>query len=109
LCASVVVIRDVLAASARDVSEAVEAAASAFAADAGGFSQMEIVLCGWNEDIESILQVENYSWVLTTDPSERLQTNSLVHSRVGTPRPLKDRRVTNGLADARRTVHPCKH
>jgi hypothetical protein len=46
LCASVVVIRDVLAASARDVSEAVEAAASAFAADAGGFSQMEIVLCG---------------------------------------------------------------
>ena len=61
-------IRDVLAASARDVSEAVEAAASAFAADAGGFSQMEIVLCGWNEDIESILQVENYSWVLVTDP-----------------------------------------
>jgi hypothetical protein len=46
LCASVVVIRDVLAASARDVSEAVEATASAFAADAGGFSQMEIVLCG---------------------------------------------------------------
>ena len=32
-----------------------------------------------------------------------------VHSRVGTPRPVKDRRVTNGLADARRTVHPCKH
>ena len=29
---------------------------------------MEIVLCGWNEDIESILQVENYSWVLVTDP-----------------------------------------
>jgi hypothetical protein len=46
-----VVIRDVLAASARDVREAVEAAASVFAADAGGFSQMEIVLCGWNEDI----------------------------------------------------------
>ena len=102
-------IRDVLAASARDVSEAVEAAASAFPADAGGFSQMEIVLCGWNEDIESILQVENYSWVLTTDPSERLQANSSVHSRVGTPRPVKDRRVTNGRPDARRTVHPCKH
>ena len=61
-------IRDVLAASARDVSEAVETAASAFAADAGGFSQIETVLCGWNEDIESILQVENYSWVLVTDP-----------------------------------------
>ena len=71
-----VVIRDVLAARARDVGEAVEAAASAFAADAGGFSQMEIVLCGWNEDIESVLHVENYSWVLMTDPWERLQANS---------------------------------
>ncbi|UPJ46381.1 hypothetical protein IVB30_23845 [Bradyrhizobium sp. 200] len=71
-----VVIRDVLAASARDVAEAVEAAASAFAADAGGFSQMEIVLCGWNEDIESVLHIEDYSWVLMTDPSERLQANS---------------------------------
>jgi hypothetical protein len=71
-----VVIRDVLAASARDVGEAVEAAASAFAADSGGFSQMEIVLCGWNEDIESVLNIENYSWVLMTDPWERLQANS---------------------------------
>lgn len=71
-----VVIRDVLAASARDVGEAVEAAASAFPADAGGFSQMEIVLCGWNEDIESVLQIENYSWVLMTYPWERLQANS---------------------------------
>ena len=71
-----VVIRGVLAASARDVGEAVEAAASAFAADAGGFSQMEIVLCGWNEDIESVLQIENYSWVLMTDPWERLQANA---------------------------------
>jgi hypothetical protein len=70
------VIRDVLAASARDVGEAVEAAALAFAADAGGFSQMEIVLCGWNEDIESVLQIENYSWVLMTDPSERLRANA---------------------------------
>ena len=71
-----VVIRDVLAASARDVGEAVEAAASAFAVDAGGFSQMEIVLCGWKEDIESVLQIEDYSWVLMIDPSERLQANS---------------------------------
>ncbi|HVQ68287.1 MAG TPA: hypothetical protein VMT08_12385 [Bradyrhizobium sp.] len=71
-----VVIRDVLAASARDVGEAVEAAASAFAVDTGGFSQMEIVLCGWNEDIESVLNIENYSWVLMTDPWERLQANS---------------------------------
>jgi hypothetical protein len=71
-----VVIRDVLAASARDVGEAVEAAASAFAADSGGFSQMEIVLCGWNEDIESVLNIESYSWVVMTDPWERLQANS---------------------------------
>ena len=70
------VIRDVLAASARDVGEVVEAAAWAFAVDAGGFSQMEIMLCGWNEDIESVLNVENYSWVLMTDPWERLQANS---------------------------------
>lgn len=71
-----VVIRDVLAASARDVGEAVEAAASAFAVDTGGFSQMEIVLCGWNEDIESVLHIENYSWVLMTDPWGRLQADS---------------------------------
>jgi hypothetical protein len=71
-----VVIRNVLAASARDVGEAVEAAASAFAADDGGFSQMEIVLCGWNEDIESVLNIESYSWVVMTDPWERLQANS---------------------------------
>lgn len=71
-----VVIRDVLCASARDVGEAVEAAASAFAADPGDFSQMEIVLCGWGEDVEAVLQVEDYSWVLMTDPSERLQAGS---------------------------------
>lgn len=71
-----VVMRDVLAASARDVGEAMEAAASAFAADPGEFSQMEIVLCGWDEDIESVLQVECYSWVLMTNPSERLQAGS---------------------------------
>lgn len=71
-----VVIRDVLAASARDVGQAVGAAASAFAADDGGFSQMEIVLCGWNEDIKSVLHIENYSWVLVTDPWERLQANA---------------------------------
>jgi hypothetical protein len=71
-----VVISDVLAASARDVGEAVEAAASAFAADSGGFSQLEIVLCGWNEDIESVLNIGSYSWVVMTDPWERLQANS---------------------------------
>jgi hypothetical protein len=71
-----VVIRDVLAAGTQDVGAAIEATAAAFAADPGGFSQMEIVLCGWNEDIESVLRIEDYSWVLMTDPSERLQLNS---------------------------------
>ena len=58
--------------------------------------------------ISSVLQVENYSWVLMTDRSERLQANSSVHSRVGTLRPVKGRLVTNGLANA--PAHgPCKH
>jgi hypothetical protein len=101
------VIRDVLAASARDVSEAVEAAASAFAADAGGFSQMEIVLCGWNEDIESILQVENYSWVLVTDPvgaaaDELFGSLSRRDAKAG-------QRSVGYAGGCRRTVHPCKH
>ncbi|XSC47401.1 hypothetical protein ACF1BQ_019050 [Bradyrhizobium sp. RDT10] len=71
-----VVIRDLLAASTQDVGEAVEAAASAFAADCGGFSQMEIVLCCWNEHLESILQIEHSSSVLITDASERLRPDS---------------------------------
>lgn len=68
-----VLIRDVLAASAADTAASIEAAASAFAADSGGFAQMEVVLCGWNEDIDSVLQIEDHSWVLISDPSERVQ------------------------------------
>jgi hypothetical protein len=71
-----VVIRDVLAAGTPDVGEAVEAAASAFAADCGGFSQMEIVLCCRNPDLEFILQIVHSSWVLITDASERLRSDS---------------------------------
>ncbi|HEY8337984.1 MAG TPA: hypothetical protein VIQ05_29680, partial [Tardiphaga sp.] len=65
-----------LAASAGDVSAAVEAAARAFAADPGGFSQMEVVLCAWDDEVDQVMQVEDYSWVLMTDASERLQAHS---------------------------------
>lgn len=73
-----VVIRDVLGAAAADVGQAVEATTSAFSANSGGFSQMEIVLCGWNEDVDSVLQIEDYSWVLMTDASERLNEQSFL-------------------------------
>ncbi len=68
-----VVVRDTLQASATDVRGSIEAAATAFAADSGGFSQMEIVLCGWSEDIEAVLQIEDHSSVVMTDPARRLQ------------------------------------
>ncbi|UPJ46401.1 hypothetical protein IVB30_23960 [Bradyrhizobium sp. 200] len=71
-----VVIRDLLAASTQDVGEAVEAAASAFAADCGGYSQMEIVLCCWNEHLESVLQIERSPSLLITNALERLRPDS---------------------------------
>lgn len=82
-----VLIRDVLAASARDVGAAVEAAAAAFTADCGGFSQMEIVLCAWNEDVEAVLQIEDHSWVLMTDASERLRPDSFRALKQRHPKP----------------------
>ncbi|WP_024506556.1 hypothetical protein [Bradyrhizobium sp. ARR65] len=71
-----VLIRDVLAGDAENVSGAIEAAARAFAADPGGFSRMEVVLCAWDEDVDSVMQIADDSWVLLTDPSERLQLNA---------------------------------
>ncbi|CAN5262089.1 hypothetical protein BH11PSE4_BH11PSE4_24780 [soil metagenome] len=71
-----VVIRDVLSAGGADVGGAIEAAASAFAADPGCFSQLEIVLCAWDDDVDSVMQIEDHSWVLMTDPSERLQAHA---------------------------------
>lgn len=70
-----IVIRDILAGSTTDIAESVEAAAAAFAADNGGFSQMEIVLCGWDDEVRSVLQIEDYAWTLMTDVSERLRPN----------------------------------
>jgi len=71
-----VLIRDVLDADTQSVSSAIEAVARAYASSAGGFSQMEVVLCAWNEDVEAVLQVEDGTWVLVTDPSERLEPDA---------------------------------
>jgi hypothetical protein len=71
-----VLIRDVLAGSARSVSGAVEAVVQAFATDPGGFSHMEVVLCAWDDEVDSVMQIEDDTWVLVTDPSERLELNA---------------------------------
>jgi len=71
-----VLIRDVLACDARHVAAAVEAAAAAFAANSGAFSRLELVLCAWDEDVDSVMQIADGSWVLLTDPSERLQLDA---------------------------------
>lgn len=71
-----VMICDVLAASVAEVSGAIEAAASAFAADSGGFTQLELVLCACDDDVDSVMQIEDRSWVLMTTPSERLPASA---------------------------------
>lgn len=71
-----VLIRDVLAGTAQSVSAAIEAAARAFATDPAGFSRLEVVLCAWDSDVDSVMQIEDDSWVLVTDPSERLQLDA---------------------------------
>ena len=71
-----VLIRDVLAGNAQSVSGAIEAAARAFATDPGGFSRLEVVLCAWDSDVDFVMQIEDDSWVLVTDPSERLQLDA---------------------------------
>jgi len=63
-----VLIRDVLAGNAQSVSGAIEAAAQAFATDPGGFSQMEVVLCAWDNDVDSVMQIEDDTWVLVDRP-----------------------------------------
>jgi hypothetical protein len=96
-----VMIRHVLAASVAEVSGAIEAAASAFAADPGDFTQLELVLCARDDDVESVMQIEDDSWVLVTNPSERLPADTfreLSTSCVKTP----DRRpLSTGLTDDR--------
>lgn len=67
-----VALRHVLGRDAAQVPGAVEAIAKAFAADCGGFSKLELVLCSWDEDIEAVMQIEDNGFVLVTDPAERL-------------------------------------
>jgi hypothetical protein len=71
-----VLLRDVLASGAEDVSAAVEAVARAFAHDPAGFAQMELVLCAWESDVERVMQIDDDSWVLVTEPSERLEPDT---------------------------------
>src|SRR5258708_10962934 len=71
-----VFIRDVRAGNAQSFSGAIEAAAKDFAADPGGFSQMEVVLCAWDDDVDAVLQIEDETWVLVTAPTERLEPNA---------------------------------
>jgi hypothetical protein len=71
-----VLIRDVLASDARSVSAAIEAAAYAFEANTGGFSTLELVLCAWEDDVTSVLAINDDSCVLITDPSERLLSSA---------------------------------
>ena len=67
-----VVVRQVLGRDAALVGGTVESIARAFAADCGGFSKLELVLCGWEDDIEAVLQIEDNGWVIVTGPAERL-------------------------------------
>ncbi|ABD05468.1 conserved hypothetical protein [Rhodopseudomonas palustris HaA2] len=88
-----VVVRDVLSAGARHLSGYVEAITAVFAADSGGFSQLEIVLCAWDEDIDQVLQIRDYSWVLLMDPSEPIAADIFraLPGGVGEQRPQTSR------------------
>lgn len=99
-----VMIRDVLAAGARDVSEAVEATARAFAADCGGFSQLEVVLCAWDDDADSVMQIDDQTWVLITDPSERLEAHSF--KTLGRPDAAQARRQIDQIRSVARSRNP---
>lgn len=37
---------------------------------------MEVVLCAWDDEVDSVMQIEDDTWVLVTDPSERLELNA---------------------------------
>ncbi len=107
-----VLIRDVLAGDAESVSSAIEAAAAAFAADPGAFSRMEVVLCAWDEDVDSVMQIADDSWVLLTDPSERLQRDAfsklpVADTKTGsTPHAIYSAATTNHSAQIFRLADP---
>lgn len=95
-----VLIRDVLGADTKSVSSAIEAAARAYASNAGGFSQMEVVLCPWNEDVEAVLQIEDGTWVLVTDPWERLEPDAFSKKDVS-----DEARIASGSRQISRMMH----
>jgi len=72
--AIVALIRDVHSADAHAVASAVEDVASAFVRDPGGFNQLELSLCRWNQDFKAALSVADRedAWVLVIDPAERV-------------------------------------
>ena len=37
---------------------------------------MEVVLCAWDDDVDAVMGIEDDTWVLVTDPSERLEPNA---------------------------------
>uniref|UniRef100_Q07TJ3 Uncharacterized protein n=1 Tax=Rhodopseudomonas palustris (strain BisA53) TaxID=316055 RepID=Q07TJ3_RHOP5 len=65
-----VVIRDVQAASARDVGALVECIASAFEADAGGFCRLEIMLCTSDDEVASVVRLDGEGWVVLAGADE---------------------------------------
>src|SRR5882757_3593485 len=100
-----VLIRDVLAGNAQSVSGAIEAAAKAFAADPGGFSRMEVVLCAWDDDVDAVMEIEDATCVLLTDPSERLELNAFskldTFDAVRIDLPLRQEQIQGGHRTSR--------
>ncbi|QPF83139.1 hypothetical protein IC762_25900 [Bradyrhizobium genosp. L] len=48
-----VIMRDIATSDAREMAASIEAVASAFAADCGGFGRLELALCPWQDDIRA--------------------------------------------------------
>lgn len=48
-----VILRDVTSSDAREIAASIEAVTGAFASDSGGFGQLELSLCPWQDDIRA--------------------------------------------------------
>jgi hypothetical protein len=51
----------------------VESIGSAFQSDSGGFCRTEIVLCASQDDVRSVMRLEDDSWVLLVDVDRRFE------------------------------------
>lgn len=71
-----VMMRDIRDVPAAAVAAAVEAAADAFASHNGGFSQFELALCQWDEDIASVRRAAAGAPIVVTTPRRRLDPDS---------------------------------